>query len=325
MNTYNNKTRILLVLETLKSETDDDHPLKAEEIIRRIKAEGLKCDRKTLYNDIDSLIDAGYDIIHEPSVSGGGYKLVSRDFEDAELRLLADAVYSSKFISQGKTKVLAEKLQKQTSTHLASSMKRQIYSSDSKTPNEDVLYNVDTLSRAIYGDDKVSFEYLVWGSAKKLITKGAQKRILSPWALIWQDQNYYLLAYDSDAGKMKHFRVDKMRHVELVPKPRDGKNEFDKIDMSAYAEETFSMYGGKLETVTLDFPEELIGIAYDRFGTDISQRKGADGRILIRTKCYVSSLFYGWLSGLGGEVLIAGPDEVVSDYKDYLRRIIDKY
>ncbi len=124
MNIYNNKTRIILILEILKSETDEDHVIKAEEIIERIREEGLKCDRKTLYSDIASLVDAGYDIIHEAPGSGGGYKLVSRDFEDAELRLLADAVYSSKFISQQKTRILADKLQKLTSSYMASSMIR---------------------------------------------------------------------------------------------------------------------------------------------------------------------------------------------------------
>jgi len=320
MNVYNNKTRILLILDLLKNKTDDEHVVKASELIECIQNEGLKCDRKTLYDDIKSLNDAGFDIIHEP---GGGYKLVSREFEDAELRLLADAVYSSKFISAGKTKILTGKLKEQTSTYMASTMIRNIYSSDSKTPNEDVLYNVDTLSRAIQNDKKVEFEYLVWGADKKLITKGAKKRVLSPWSLIWQDQNYYLLAYDSDAGKMKHFRVDKMRHVLETDGGRDGEKDYQKLDISSYVEETFSMYGGKQETVILDFPEELIGIAYDRFGIDVTQRKGDKGRIIIRTKCYVSNQFYGWLAGLGPDVKLSGPDSAVKEYKEYLQSLLN--
>ena len=240
MNTYNNKTRILLILDLLKNKTDDDHALKASDLLEMIQNEGLKCDRKTLYDDIKSLNDAGFDILHE---QGGGYKLVSRDFEDAELKLLADAVYSSKFISTVKTKTLAEKLKSLTSTYMASTMIRNIYSSDSKTPNEDVLYNVDTLSRAIQNDKQVQFEYLVWGPDKKLVTKGEKKRILSPWSLIWQDQNYYLLAFDSAAGKMKHFRVDKMRRILELDDGRQGAEEYKKIDISSYIEETFSMYG----------------------------------------------------------------------------------
>ena len=319
MNIYNNKTRILLILDLLKNKTDDDHALKASDLLKMIQNEGLKCDRKTLYDDIKSLNDAGFDIIHE---SGGGYKLVSREFEDAELRLLADAVYSSKFISSGKTKTLAEKLKKQTSMYMASSMIRNIYSSDSKTPNEDVLYNVDTLSRAIQSDKQVQFEYLVWGPDKKLVTKGEKKRTLSPWSLIWQDQNYYLLAFDDAAGKMKHFRVDKMRHVIEIDSGRKGGDEYKKIDISSYVEETFSMYGGKQETIVLEFPEELIGIAYDRFGTDVTQRKGDKGRIIVRTKCYVSNQFYGWLSGLGPDVKLVGPDTAVSSYKNYLTSLL---
>lgn len=322
MNTYNNKTRILLILDILKKNTDEDHALKAADILERISAEGLKCDRKTLYDDINSLMDAGVDIIHEP---GGGYKLLSRDFEDVEIRLLVDAVYSSKFISSQKTKVLAGKLKTLTSESQASSITRQIYSSDSKTPNEDVLYNVDSLSRAIQDNKQVSFEYLVWGANKKLVTKGDKIRILSPWALIWQDQNYYLMAYDDAAGKMKHFRVDKMRNVSVTDSLRKGREEFESLDMSEYLESTFSMYGGKQETVTLDFPEELIGIAYDRFGTDVKQRPGDKGRILVRTKCYVSNQFYGWLSGLGGDVKLVSPDSVVSSYRSFLKDLIKLY
>ncbi len=322
MNTYNNKTRILLILDILKKNTDEDHALKAADILERISAEGLKCDRKTLYDDINSLTDAGVDIIHEP---GGGYKLLSRDFEDVEIRLLVDAVYSSKFISSQKTKVLAGKLKTLTSESQASSITRQIYSSDSKTPNEDVLYNVDSLSRAIQDNKQVSFEYLVWGANKKLVTKGDKIRILSPWALIWQDQNYYLMAYDDAAGKMKHFRVDKMRNVSVTDSLRNGREEFESLDMSEYLESTFSMYGGKQETVTLDFPEELIGIAYDRFGTDVKQRPGDKGRILVRTKCYVSNQFYGWLSGLGGDVKLVSPDSVVSSYRSFLKDLIKLY
>lgn len=322
MNTYNNKTRILLILDILKKNTDEDHALKAADILERISAEGLKCDRKTLYDDINSLMDAGVDIIHEP---GGGYKLLSRDFEDVEIRLLVDAVYSSKFISSQKTKVLAGKLKTLTSESQASSITRQIYSSDSKTPNEDVLYNVDSLSRAIQDNKQVSFEYLVWGANKKLVTKGDKIRILSPWALIWQDQNYYLMAYDDAAGKMKHFRVDKMRNVSVTDSLRKGREEFESLDMSEYLESTFSMYGGKQETVTLDFPEELIGIAYDRFGTDVKQRPGDKGRILVRTKCYVSNQFYGWLSGLGGDIKLVSPDSVVSSYRSFLKDLIKLY
>ena len=149
MNVYNNKTRILLILDLLKNKTDDEHVIKASELIECIQNEGLKCDRKTLYDDIKSLNDAGFDIIHE---AGGGYKLVSREFEDAELRLLADAVYSSKFISAGKTKILAGKLKEQTSTYMASTMIRNIYSFTHKR------YTVDSVALVYYNIGAKSFK-----------------------------------------------------------------------------------------------------------------------------------------------------------------------
>ena len=317
MNVYNNKTRILLILDLLKNKTDDEHVVKASELIECIQNEGLKCDRKTLYDDIKSLNDAGFDIIHEP---GGGYKLVSREFEDAELRLLADAVYSSKFISAGKTKILTGKLKEQTSTYMASTMIRNIYSSDSKTPNEDVLYNVDTLSRAIQDDKKVEFEYLVWGADKKLITKGAKKRVLSPWSLIWQDQNYYLLAYDSDAGKMKHFRVDKMRQVTITDKKRKGKTKFSKQDKTKYNEQYFRMFGGEVETVTLKCRNEMANVIIDQFGKDVWIHPIDDEWFSVNVKVAVSDQFLGWVFALGGQVIIDGSDAV----KDRMRELMEK-
>lgn len=314
-NFYNNKTRILLILDELRRSSDEDHAIKADALLNRVREEGLKCDRKTLYNDIESLMEAGYDIIHE---TGEGYKLVSREFDDAELRLLADAVYSSRFISAGKTKVLLNKLKNQTSSYMASSMIRTIYSSDVKTKNEDILYNVDSISRAIHDNKMVEFEYLTWNSDKQLVIKGEKKRILSPWSLIWQDQNYYLLAYDDKAGKMKHFRVDKMRKVKLTDKARLGAKEYKSIDMDQYVEKSFGMYGGKKESITLDFPEEMIGIAIDRFGTDITVRNGSKGRVLVRTDCYLSNIFFGWVAGLGGDVKISAPKSVALKYKEFL-------
>ena len=133
------------------------------------------------------------------------------------------------------------------------------------------------------------------------------------------------MAYDEAAGKMKHFRVDKMRHVSVTDEPRCGREVFESIDMSEYVEETFSMYGCRQETVTLDFPDKLIGIAYDRFGTEITQRPGEKGHILVRTKCYVSNQFYGWLSGLGGDVRIVSPESAVDAYRMFLMDLIKKY
>ena len=316
---YNNKTRILLILDILKRLSDEDHPVKADTIIKSINEEGLKCDRKTLYDDIRSLSEAGVDIDHE---TGAGYKLVSREFDDAEIRLLADAVFASRFISQKKTKELIEKLKNLTSTYQASSIIRTIYSSDVKTPNEEILYNVDSLSRAINENKMAEFEYLTWNTDKKLVTKGSKKRLLSPWSLIWADQNYYLMAYDDSAGKMKHFRVDKMRNVRVSSENRKGHEVYAGMNMTQYVEKTFSMYGGEGETISMEFPEEMIGIAIDRFGKDITIIPGKNGKVTVRTNCFVSNLFFGWVAGLG-DVKITAPSSVCEKYKEFLKKALD--
>jgi len=314
---YNNKTRILLILEILKDLSDDEHTVKADTIIKRIKDEGLKCDRKTLYDDIRSLSEAGFDIMH---VTGSGYKLVSREFDEAEIKLLADAVLASKFISKKKTDKLIEKLRRLTSSYQASSLIRNIYSPDVKSPNEDILYSVDSLSRAINEGKMTEFEYLTWNTDKKLVPKGEKKRVLSPWTLIWADQNYYLLAFDDEAGKMKHFRVDKMRGVKILDQDRKGYDVYSGMDITQYVEKTFSMYGGEGEMISMEFPEDMIGIAIDRFGTDIAIIPGKNGKASVRTKCFVSNMFFGWVAGLGGDVKITAPASICNKYKDFLKK-----
>ncbi len=323
---YSLKTKTIFLLSLLRERTDEDHPLSTKAILDALEEEGIHCDRKTLYSDMQALIDAGYDIVCDPRKVVGGWKLMSCEFEVAELKLLVDAVQSSRFITPGKSRELVEKLEKMTNRYEAGKLNRQVYvASRVKTGNENILYSIDAIHRAIQEDRQVMFSYMEWSLDKTLVLRGEPNRLVSPWALIWKEENYYLMAYDEEARKMKHFRVDKMNRVAVTEKKRVGREAYETIHLSEYVEETFSMYSGQREHMVMDFPNKLIGVVIDRFGLEVSIQKLKEDRFRVRTDVGVSPQFYGWLAGLGGGVEIITPKRVREEYVQWLQGCLDRY
>lgn len=323
----NQKIKLLFILDMLQRETDENHLVTTQEIISMLKANDIIVERKTIYDDINCLIDYGYDIIQVKARINGGYYLASRDFELPELKLLVDAVQSSRFITKKKSRELIQKLERLTSKHEASQLHRQVYVSDSaKAENESIYYNVDSIHKAIYDDVKINFTYLEWSVNKELVPKKQGKKYeVSPWALLWQDENYYLLAYDAEAGLMKHYRVDKIGKVVPLAEKRAGRDIFEKMNLADYVNQTFGMYGGELTNVTLQFPDRLIGVVMDRFGRDIIVKKRDDGFFTISVKAAISGQFFGWLAGIGKEVKIVSPLEVKEQYENWLKEILAQF
>ena len=207
----------------------------------------------------------------------------------------------------------------------SSKLNRQVFvAARIKSENESIFYIIDGIHKAMQENLQISFTYLSWNISKELVPKGKEKRIVSPWALIWNDENYYLVAYDADADKFKHFRVDKMSKVSILTEKRLGSKEFSKMDLGTYADSTFGMMGGKQENIVLDFPEDLVGVVIDRFGKDISLTRIEDSMLRLRTKVVVSGQFFGWLSGLGTDCVIHSPDRIREDYIAWLKRIVEK-
>lgn len=318
------KLKLLYILRMLEEYTDEAHPMTTMEIIRRLEAEGISCERKTIYSDIAGLIDFGYDILQVSNRKGGGYYLASRDFELAELKLLVDVVQSSRFITPAKSRKLIRKLEKMAGKYDAGKLQRQVYVAGRiKTENESIYYNIDYIHRAIQEDRQIGFTYLEWNLQKKLVPRGERRRV-SPWALIWQDENYYLAAYDAQSGILKHYRVDKMGAVEVLDRKREGLAQFEKEDLAAYTNRTFGMYGGREETVSLRFPDRLAGVVIDRFGKEADIRPLDGESFRVRVKVAVSGQFFGWLAGIGKEVSIEAPPRVREEYRQWLMGIIDR-
>ncbi|MBR1862089.1 MAG: WYL domain-containing protein [Lachnospiraceae bacterium] len=323
--TSGQKTKIIHILNFLRKYTDENHTLTTTQIQEKLSELGITADRKTLYSDISCLTEMGYNIVQEPTRTGGGWKLVNRDFELAELKLLVDAVQSSRFITTKKSRELIKKLGSLVSDYDSSKLNRQVYvASRIKSENESIFYIVDSIHRAIQENKQISFTYLSWNISKELVPKGKEKRIVSPWALIWNDENYYLVAFDAEAEVFKHFRVDKMSKVNVLNDKRLGQKAFSKYDIGSYADSTFGMMGGKSENIVLDFPESLVGVVIDRFGKDVSLSFGEDSRLRLRTKVVVSGQFFGWLSGLGTDCVIHSPAKVREDYIRWLKELVKK-
>lgn len=320
------KLKLLYIIKMLEENTDEQHVMSTSEIIERLAANDIHSERKSIYDDIEKLRDFGYDIIAVSGRQGGGYYLASREFELPELKLLVDAVQSSRFITTRKSRELIKKLEQKAGKHDAGKLQRQVYVAGRiKTENESVYYSIDNIHRAIQENHQIRFTYMDWNLKKQLVPRENGEKKVSPWALIWQDENYYLAAFDSEDRIIKHYRVDKMGKVEVLSENREGVEQFSTIDVTTYTNQTFGMYGGREEIVTLQMPNRLIGVVLDRFGKDADIRSMEDGTFRIRAKVAVSGQFYGWLAGIGREVSIVSPAVVRDAYAEYLRGILEQY
>ena len=320
----NQKQKILLILDYLQKHTDETHDATTPQLIDYLAANGIKAERKSIYNDIQTLTDFGYDIVRGPGPHDG-YQLLSRDFELAEVKLLVDLVQSSKFITTKKSRELIGKLQHLVSENDARKLQRQVVVTDrNKALNENIYYSVDVIYAAIADNRQIRFQYFDWDVHKQMVPrKGGAIYEISPWLLTWDDENYYLVAYDSSASMMKHYRVDKMLHIELSEAAREGREAFEQIDVAAYSKKTFGMFAGEEETIQLLCDNALIGVIVDRFGSDVALRPYDDMHALARMNIAVSPQFFGWLAGLSGRVTIYAPHSLAASYKDYLQHLLD--
>ena len=316
------KLRTLYIMKILLEKTDEKHTMSSADIDKALHVYGMSIDRKTVYNDVETLKAFGLDILQTKGTNSG-YYIGSRDFELPELKLLVDAVQSSRFITTKKSRCLIKKLERLAGKHDAGKLQRQVYVAGRiKTENESIYYSIDTIHRAIQENRQITFQYLDWNLKKELVPRVNSEKRVSPWAMIWQDENYYLAAYDDVDGVMKHYRVDKMGGVEVRREARTGMEQFQKVDLAAYTNQIFGMYGGREEIVTIQFPDRLIGVVLDRFGRDADIRQMGEGLFRIRAKVMVSGQFYGWLTGIGRDAVIISPASVREQYRQWLAEIL---
>lgn len=327
MKSSNQKLKIMYLMKILLDRTDETHSITMPEIIDALEAYGISAERKSLYNDIENLRVYGLDVIGVQEDRTYSYHIGNRQFELAELKLLVDSVQSAKFITEKKSNELIKKIESLASKYEASQLHRQVFVAGRvKTMNESIYYNVDSIHAAIAGNSRITFKYFKWNVDKDMELRhdGALYEV-SPWLLSWNDGYYYLIAYDSVKGIIKHFRVDKMLYIKSNGRKREGEKVFNSLDMAAYTGKMFGMYGGEDERVRLECDNALAGVMIDRFGKDISLIRLDDKKFAVNVEVAVSRQFLAWIIGLGEGVKIVGPQRIVDMMNNEIDRLVRQY
>lgn len=324
----NQKFKFPYLMKIMQAKTDDEHSLTMPQIMDELEKYEVTAERKSIYTDFADMTEKfGVEIIKEQVGRETYYHVGSREFDLAEVKLLIDAIQSSKFITEKKSRELIKKMKSFVSEHQVKQLDRQVFvQGRAKTMNESIYYNVDDLHKAIGENKKISFKYYRWNVEKKLEERnhGIVFKV-SPWALTWDDENYYLVAFDDYDQKIKHYRVDKMKQIELLDEKRAGKEEFKGFDMAAYSKMNFGMYSGRKEKVKIEFNNYMVGVFLDRFGKDITIASIDDKNSYTHVDVAISPQFFAWIMSLGDEVKVTGPAAVVDEMKAFVAEFLGRY
>jgi len=321
------KLRTFRTMQILLEKTDENHILSAQGIIDILgQRYGMTSDRKSIYNDIELFLEVGMDIVQQKG-NNPGYYVASRDFELPELKLLVDAVQSSKFITAKKSEELIDKIKKLTNEEHGKQLQRQVYINGRvKADNETIYYNVDDLHSAMFHNRKIKFRYAEWTTeGKQQFRRNGEFYQVSPWMLVWDDEYYYLIAFEEASDTLKFFRVDKIRDMSILDELRSGEAHFKKINVAEFSKKTFGMFHGEDRRVTFVCSNRMIGVVIDRFGKDIRIIREDEGHVRFSTVVTLSPQFYGWLTGVGTEIQIKEPEDVREAYVHYMKEVLEKY
>lgn len=321
------KLKPLYIMNYLLQSSDEEHPITVNQMIAHLQTHGISAERKSIYSDIEALQVFGLDIERVDNGNYTGYYVASRSFELPELKLLVDSVQSSKFITHKKTASLIKKIEKLASIHEAQLLNRQVFVKNRiKTMNESIYYNVDEIHNGISSNKKIKFLYFEYTVTKERhYRRNGEYYVVSPFAMTWDDENYYLVAYDSAAQQIKHYRVDKMEKISVVDEARDGLEAYKALDMAVYAKKTFGMFTGDEVSVSMRFENHLVGTVLDRLGREVMIVADGPDHFTVRTDVVVSPQFFAWVLGFAGGAEITGPAEVVEEMKAHIEAAAAKY
>lgn len=317
------KLKLLILADILRHDTDEAHPLTVYELSEMLAAQGVNANRKTISEDIAILEMYGMDILSINRGRAKGYYLASREFELTELKLLADAVSSARFITEKKSRQLIKKLEGLADKFSAGELRRRVFIANRvKSANEMIYLNVDAIQRAINEKCMIKFRYFFYNSSKEKVYKG--ERICSPYALTWSDGNYYLVAYyEGHPESLTNFRVDRMERVSLLAEKAEKMPEG--FDLSGYMSTSFSMFSGKDMDIKIKFDEGLANSVLDKFGPDTIMIPSEDGTFTINVKIKPGFTFYGWLFQFGTGAEIISPPEIREAFCQMTEDVRKKY
>lgn len=321
------KLKPLYIMKYLLQNSDEAHPVTVHQIISYLEAQGISAERKSIYSDMEALRVFGLDIVQIESGRFHGYYIASRTFELPELKLLVDSVQSSKFITHKKTAALIKKIETLASIHEAQLLNRQVFVKNRiKTMNESIYYNVDAIYNGISNNKKIQFKYFEYTVSKERhYRKDGAFYVVSPFAMTWDDENYYLVAYDSAAEMIKHYRVDKMDSISMIDETRDGLETYQALDMAVYAQKIFGMFTGEDVNVTLRFENHLVGAVLDRLGRDVFIAADGPDHFTVHANVVVSPQFFAWVCGFGESAQIIAPESVVEKMRDHVHSVAALY
>jgi len=318
------KRKLIVLKEFLERQSDENNPVTMQDIIAELKRHDISAERKGIYNDIETLREHGMDIILERNGTQSGYFLASREFELPELRLLVDAVQSSRFLTHRKSLELINKLERLTSVHQARQLHRGVSVSQRiKSMNESIYYNVDEIQNAMANDRQITFKYFDYNVQRQRVWRhGGKYYQVSPYGLHWDNQNYYMIAWDDDAQQLRHYRVDRMAQINEAKDRRAGDASLKKLDMAQYTGRVFSMYSGEEASVLLRLRSHLVNAVIDRFGKEVPLTPDGEDWFTTRVTVVVSPQFFGWLCGFGNEVQVLHPSHVAEQYQAHLQSVL---
>ncbi|MCI8423881.1 MAG: WYL domain-containing protein [Lawsonibacter sp.] len=316
----NQKAKLLQLYQLLLEKTDEDHPITVPQIIEELGKYDIQAERKSIYDDLESLRHFGLDIQSRKGKSAGWF-VGERPFQLPELKLLMDAVQSSRFITQKKSDALIRKLEGLASVHQARQLQRQVYVSGRiKVMNESIYYNVDKLHTAIAGQKAITFKYFDYDIFRqKVFRRDGQRYNASPYGLIWNSENYYLVAFDHSNQDMRHYRVDKMTEISVTPLDREGQDQYPNFQLAQYGQKHFGMYSGQEITVTLRGRRDMAGVVWDRFGQDVILVPDGEDHFTVTLSVVMSPQFFGWLFGLDGGLVLTAPSAAAEAYQQKLK------
>lgn len=314
------KLKLLYLKDYLCQNTDESHPASLRSLMEHLEHHGITCERKSLYSDLAALNLYGLDVQYKRG-KPDGYYVAKREFELSELKFLVDAVLSSRFLSPKHSAELIRKLAGQSSIHEAALLRREIVLAGRiKSESEENLSTVDVIHEAIASEQKIRFRYFDWGIDGK---KNFRKRVYeaSPYALLWDDENYYMVAHSERHG-LTHYRVDKMEEIFLMDAPRTVTEETAAFDPGEYSREMFGMFRGERINLKLQFENSLAGVVVDRFGRDVLMTPNGDNHFTFQTKIALSPNFFAWLCRFAGRATIVYPRSAVDAFREYCKNIL---
>ncbi len=316
----NQKLKLLRLWQILNERTDEDHPITTPELIRLLAQEEITAERKSIYADMEALRQAGLDVQSRKGKQPGWF-VGQRPFELAELKLLVDAVQSSRFFTKRKSTQLITKLEQLASTSQAKQLQRQVYVDKRvKTMNESIYYNVDKLHNALAAGKTISFRYFEYNVQKEKVFRREGKRyIVLPYGLIWDNENYYLVGYDAGKKEVRHYRVDKMVELAVVSLKAEDAPRADHFDMATYADKHFSMFSGREGRIRLHCQNRMVGVILDRFGQDVMLIPDGNDHFTVTVDAVVSPQFFGWLFSLSDGIQLTAPGWATEAYKSHLQ------